>query len=174
MTDSDTVGPIRVDLGPCQCGAAPDPGSHTADYVLIARHAPYQMGLAALEAVSQATEPIGLGSMLRQIYVKWGVVGWNLIGADGQPLAVNHATIEANLMTDWSTRSIDVAEACALQYNDEVMLPLQERALRRSVSGQTTEPTSLNRASRRERAKPSVPSSPTSSEAGNTYEDQAN
>lgn len=173
MIDSDTVGPVKVDLGACECPLPDGVILHPeGDYALIARHAPYQMGLAALESVAQATEPVELGVNLRVIYVEWGVVGWNLVDEKGAPRTVSRENIRTYLMNGWSQRTIDLVEACALKFNDEVMLPLQERALRQSNSGPTTLPTSQSRASRRGREKHSPQSSPTSSADGNTYAGQ--
>ncbi len=165
MTDTDTVGPVRIDLGPCTC-ATPD--VHTNDWVEIFRHAPYQMGLAALESIAQSSTPIELGVALRQVYVVWGVNNWNLIDDKGKSINVTRETIALQLMADWSDRTVAVIEACARQFNDEVMLPLQTAASKQLNNGQIEALTSQNRASRREQAKHSRPSSPTSSAAGNT------
>lgn len=174
MIDSDTVGPVKIDLGACTCTLPVGVVMHPdGDYALIARHAPYQMGLAALEVVSEASEPVGLGVSLREVYVVWGVVGWNLVDEKGAAIPVTRAAIREQFMVNWSPRTIDLAESCALQYNDEVMLPLQERALRRLGSGPTDKPISPNRASRRDTAKRSQPSSHTNLAAGSTSEVQA-
>ena len=165
MTDTNTVGPVRIDLGPCTC-ATPD--VHTSDWVEIFRHAPYQMGLAALESIAQSNTPIELGVALRQVYVVWGVTGWNLIDGAGKPINVTRETIAQQLMSEWGDRNVAVIEACARQFNDEVMLPLQTAASRQLSSGLTEASTSPNRASRRETAKHSRPSSPTSLADGST------
>jgi hypothetical protein len=82
--------------------------------------------MAAQAAIAEAgADAIALQEMLARIWIHHGIVGWNLVDEDGDPLPVNPRTIEARLPYGKGGRQ--VAERADDLYSEDILAPLRER-----------------------------------------------
>jgi hypothetical protein len=152
--DSD---PVEVRLDACYCPGSP----HEADLVYLAPQLSMSGGMAAQSAISAGiSDPIVLQEMLAEVWVRFGVISWNLVDDDG-PLEVNPANVAAALPYGKGGRL--VAERADDLYAEDILAPLVSRLRPTSQRGRTNGSTSAT--PRRTRKRPSPSSTATTDKA---------
>lgn len=136
----DPTGPVRVEIGICRCPGTPHPDG---DYVILrpADSIDLQMGLASRGALNRAGDRVGdTEAALYSVFVRHGVIAWNVLGDKGAPIPVTHDAIMARLK--WATGGAEVALRAMVLYQDAVLDPLDRArsALQRPspVNGSTS------------------------------------
>lgn len=155
---------VTVPIGPCAC-----PRAHGSDdEVYLAPALSMAGGMAAQAAIEQVMEaggdPILLQEYLARIWINHGIVGWNLVDEDGDPLPVNPRTIAERMPYGKGGRL--VAERADDLYSEDILAPLKARLKPLSRRGSTAsgpQPTSPTGASTRKR--PSRSSTATTEQA---------
>lgn len=140
--------PVVVRIGECACPGTP----HADDEVYLRPKLDYAGGAAALAAMVGPVET--LSSRLVPVYIEHGVLGWNLVGDDGLPLAYEPDLI----LGDWEI-AYEVGDRADDLYSQRVLAPLIQRASNSSPPTSDNEPTRANRTGSPTRPKPSKPSS---------------
>lgn len=132
--DSD---PVEVRLEACYCPGSP----HEADLVFLAPQLSMAGGMAAQSAISEGiTDARLLQEMLAAIWIRHGVIGWNLVDEDGDPLPTDPATVNAALPYGKGGRL--VAERADELYAEDILAPLVQRLKTTSQRGRTGDSTS--------------------------------
>lgn len=133
MTRFDDT-PVEVAIGPCECPGTPHADG---DLVYLAPRLSMAGGMAAQGVISEAAgDPIKLQELLASLWLRYGVVGWNLTDDDGRPVPVNESTLTAALPYGKGGRL--VAERADDLYAEDILAPLVERAEKLSKRGPTT------------------------------------
>jgi hypothetical protein len=146
--DSD---PVPVHLGACYCPGTP----HEEDTVYLAPALPMAGGMAAQAIINEGlTDPVKLQEGLAELWIRHGVVGWNLLDAEGRALPLDRETVIAALPYGKGGRL--VAERADDLYAEDILAPLAERLGTTSRRGPTNGSTSPTR---RRTPTPSSPSS---------------
>jgi hypothetical protein len=145
--------PVEVRLPECWCPGTP----HEADLVYLAPSISMAGGLAAraivIDEVDQGVDPIRLQERLAVVWIRHGIVGWNLVDEEGQPLPLDEATVRAALPYGKGGRL--VADKADDLYNEDIMSPLVAMSRSSSPRGRTNGSTSATPASTRKRRSPS-------------------
>lgn len=144
---------VVVPIGPCGCEGTP----HDEDEVYLARHLSMTGGMAAQAAISESEgDAIRLQELLARIWIGHGIVGWNLVDADGDPLPVNAANVSDRL--PYGKGGMAVAERADDLYAEDILAPLRARLKRASQLGSIDagpQPTSRSAGSTKRRRSPS-------------------
>lgn len=144
------VDPIEVRLPACYCPGSP----HEADLVYLAPSLSMAGGMASQAAIAEAgRDPIQLQEMLAEVWIRHGVIAWNLEDASG-PLAVTAEAVRSALPYGKGGRL--VAEQADALYAEDILAPLAERLKTISRRGPTNGSTSRAPASTRKRRSPSL------------------
>ena len=143
--------PVEVPLDACYCPNTP----HERDIVYLAPALPMAGGMAAQSAIADGLgDSITLQGMLAEVWVRFGVVGWNLVDDTGDDLPLNPATIKAALPYGKGGRL--VAERADDLYAEDILAPLVARLRPTSRRGPTNGSTSRQGPTRtRKRSSPS-------------------
>lgn len=145
--DSDDV---EVRLDACYCPGTP----HETDVVYLRPALTMAGGMAAMGAIQDGmTDQILLQELLAKVWMRHGIVGWNLVDEEGRPLPVDPGTIEAALPYARGGRL--VADAADELYARSILDPLEAKLRSISPSGRTNGSTSTPRPSTRRRRSPS-------------------
>jgi hypothetical protein len=132
--DSD---PVPVPLGACYCPGTP----HEEDTVYLAPALPMAGGMAAQAIINEGlTDPIKLQEGLAELWIRHGVVGWNLVDEDGRDLPLDRATVIRALPYGKGGRL--VAERADDLYAEDILAPLAERLSLTSKRGASNGSTS--------------------------------
>lgn len=136
---SDGNGYIPVRMRDCSCPGQP----HAAgDFAYLKPQADLSIGLAAHTAIfNSGTDVEELQVALGKAYTVNGIHHWDLLNAEGKPLPVSKAAVEA---LSWAAIA-PVADKASMLYSDEVLAPLQARASKLSPNGRTKGSTSPKR-----------------------------
>lgn len=138
--------PVAVPLEACYCPGTPH---EDGDVVFLAPTLSMAGGMAAQSAMTAGfTDAIRLQEMLATIWIRHGVVGWNLVDEDG-PLEVNERNVEMALPYGKGGRL--VAEKADDLYAEDILAPLVQRQRNISRGGRTAPSTSATPASTRKR-----------------------
>lgn len=143
---------------PCLCPAAP----HDQDIVTLlpvlpfraSRRIQYQISLLSDD---ERSDIAGVLALLTESYVVAGVESWSLQDAEGDPLPVTPANIEAYLLTNPEAAEL-VADQADELYRDILLRPLLKAAQTLSRRGPTAGSTSVSKgspATHRKRSRPS-------------------
>jgi hypothetical protein len=139
--------PVEVRLEACFCPNAP----HDSDIVYLAPSLSMAGGMAAQSAISAGlTDSLKLQELLAEVWIRHGVVGWNLLDEDGDDLPVTPATIAAALPYGKGGRL--VAERADDLYAEDILAPLVQRlksTSRRGSNNDSTSPTPTRTRTRR-------------------------
>ena len=145
--DADNV---EVSLGACYCPGTP----HETDVVYLRPSLSMAGGMAAQAAIQDGIgDQILLQELLARVWMRHGVVGWNLVDEEGSPLPIDPATIDQAL--PYGKGGFLVANKADDLYAEDILRPLQERLGSISNSGRTNGSTSTPRPSTRKRRSPS-------------------
>ncbi len=102
----------------CSCRGKP----HDHDTVVLNPEVSLPLGIAAAAVINRMTdETTGIGE-LSPVYLRFGVVAWTLVDADGKPEPVTPQRIAARLT--YANGGFEVVEAAAGLYSETVMRPL--------------------------------------------------
>lgn len=134
--DSD---PIPVPLGSCYCPGTP----HDEDTVYLAPQLSMAGGMAAQSAITAGfDDSLRLQEMLAEVWIRFGVVSWNLTDEDG-PLEVTPENVARALPYGKGGRL--VAEKADDLYAEDILAPLVQRLGTTSPRGRTNGSTSRTR-----------------------------
>lgn len=137
MARFDTT-PVEVNIGECGCPNAPH---SDGDVVYLAPQLSMAGGMAAQSAISEGiTDSLRLQELLAAIWVRHGVVDWNLVDEDGDKLPLDPQTIAAALPYGKGGRL--VAERADELYAEDILAPLVQRLKNTSRRGPTGDSTS--------------------------------
>ena len=132
--------PVEVRLEACYCPGSP----HEADLVYLAPELSMAGGMAAQGAISEGyTDPIRLQELLAEIWIRHGVIAWNLVDEAGDPVEVTALNVAACLPYGKGGRL--VAERADDLYSEDILAPLVQRLKSTSRRGQTDGSTSATR-----------------------------
>ena len=136
MTD-----PVAVPVGECRCPGTP----HEEDIVYLAPELSMPGGMAALGAIAESNgDSVKLAELIAGVWIRHGIVAWNLIDEDG-PRPVTEAAVLEQL--PYGRGGQVVAEKADELYSEAVLAPLQKRLGTLSRSGSTSKATSPRRSS---------------------------
>jgi hypothetical protein len=132
--------PIPVPIGDCRCPESPH---GEGDVVFLAPFLSMAGGMAAQGAIEEAgTDAVALAELLARIWIRHGIVSWNLVDADGEPIPVSASSILEFLPYGKGGRQ--VAEKADDIYAQDVLTPFEERVaaarLQASGAGSTRKP----------------------------------
>lgn len=145
----DTI-PVR--FRDCACPGTPHPDGDIAELRPYLDYAGGAEALAALREV--ADEPNRLGEVLGPIFIRRGVVAWNLVNEDDDPVPLHPALEELR----WED-AYELADKADDIYGGQVLAPLQKRMAASTKNGQTGGSTSRPRRRSPRTLTPSEPSS---------------
>lgn len=132
MARFDTT-PVEVNIGPCGCPNAPHADG---DIVYLAPELSMAGGMAAQSAISEGiTDSLRLQEMLAAIWIRHGVVDWNLVDEEGDKLPLDPTTVAAALPYGKGGRL--VAERADDLYAEDILAPLVARLKNTSRRGRT-------------------------------------
>lgn len=141
--------PVEVRLPACYCPGSP----HEADLVYLAPALSMAGGMAAQSAIAEGfTDQIRLQELLAEVWIRHGVVSWNLVDEDG-PIPVTRDNVLRALPYGKGGRQ--VADRADDLYAEDILSPLVERLKTTSPRGRTNGSTSATRPSTRKRRRPS-------------------
>jgi hypothetical protein len=124
--------PVAVDIGPCACEGQP----HESDLVFLAPALSMSGGMAAQGAISKSDgDPVVLQELLADIWIRHGVVDWNLLDDKGQPIPLTSENVTAALPYGKGGRL--VSERADELYAEDILAPLVQRLERLSQPGST-------------------------------------
>ena len=123
MSRFDHLPDVAVPIGPCLCPDTPHPGG---DVVYLTAQLSAQGGMAAQGAIADGfDDAVRLQELLWRIYRDHGIVSWNLLDEDGEPVPLTPSNIERALPFGKGGRA--VADAADDLYNADVLAPFLER-----------------------------------------------
>lgn len=139
--------PVAVPLEACYCPGTPH---GDGDVVYLAPELSMAGGMAAQAAIVEGvSDSIRLQELLAAIWLRHGVVGWNLLDEDGQPVPLNADTVTRALPFGKGGRL--VADKADDLYAEDILAPLVQRLESISPGGRTGGSTSRTRTSTRKR-----------------------
>ena len=125
----------------CKC-----PGQHGQDTITFfdrldfRRAMTIQKALGFIETTNPATRPAEVLAVLSEYYLLYGVQSWTIVGTDKKRVAVNPDSVRAELLEHPDAWML--VEAADAQYQEQVLLPLVNRASGSSQTSQTEKSTS--------------------------------
>lgn len=129
--------PVEVRLDGCYCPGTP----HEVDLVYLAPQLPMAGGMAAQSAINDGLDDsLLLQALLAEVWVRFGVVGWNLLDDVGADVPLNAANIKAAL--PFGKGGALVAERADELYAQDILAPLVARLPSTSRRGLTNGSTS--------------------------------
>lgn len=141
--------PVAVPLEACYCPGTPH---EDGDVVYLAPVLSMTGGMAATSVFAAALEgasSIAIQEMLADIWVRHGVVGWNLLDEGGKPVELTPSNVAAALPYGKGGRL--VAEKADDLYAEDITGPLVQRLSNISPTGPTNGSTSRTPKSSRKR-----------------------
>jgi len=146
----DTV-PVR--FRDCSCPGTPHPDGDVADLRPFLDYSGGAEALAAIQSVLFDTDRFA--EVLGPVFIRRGVVGWNLLDDEGDPVPVTREALDALRWED----AYELADKADDLYGGQVLAPLVKRMPASSKNGQTNAST---RPARKRSPKPRSPSVPSS------------
>lgn len=138
----DTI-PVR--FRDCSCPGTP----HDGDVAELRPYLDYPGGAEALAAIASLDGDMGrMAELLGPIFIRRGVVAWNLTDADGEPVPVTNDALDALRWED----AYELADRADDLYGAQVLAPLVKRQSASSKAGRTAGSTP-----RRTRSSPKPP-----------------
>lgn len=139
--------PVEVRLEACYCPGTP----HEADLVYLAPALSMAGGMAAQSAIGEGiSDPIRLQELLAEVWLRHGVVSWNLVDEAGDPVPVTRDNAIAALPYGKGGRL--VADRADDLYAEDILAPLVARLKSTSPRGRTNGSTSATRKPTRKRS----------------------
>lgn len=132
---------VAVPLGSCYCPGTPH---EDGDVVYLAPSLSMAGGMAAQAAIAEGmNDAIRLQELLASVWVRHGVIEWNLTDERGQPVPVTQANVERALPYGKGGRL--VADKADDLYAEDILAPLVQRLGNTSPTGPTRGSTSRTR-----------------------------
>lgn len=123
MSRFDQVSNIPVPIGPCECPGTPH---GDGDVVYLAPRLSAPGGMAAQGAiVDGGTDSLRLQELLWRVYRDHGILDWNLLDEDGEPVPLTAANKEAAL--PYGKGGEQVADKADDLYSEDVLRPFLAR-----------------------------------------------
>ena len=142
--------PVEVRLEACYCPGSP----HEVDLVYLAPALSMAGGMAAQSAIADGIEDsLHLQELLAEVWLRHGVVSWNLVDEDGTPVPVTRDNAVKALPYGKGGRL--VADRADDLYAEDILAPLVARLKTTSRRGPTNGSTSATPRSTRRRRSPS-------------------
>lgn len=138
----------------CPCLGTP----HAEDTITLALEVPLPLGISASMVISRATDEVTTMGELSPLFLRFGVVAWTLVDAEGEPERLTPENIERRL--SYGSGGFEVANAAAGLYTGPLMRPLLAARQRSSQPGQTAASTPPMNGSGRRHQRRSGQSSP--------------
>lgn len=113
----------------CACPGTPHPNGDT---VTFKPRLSFDENVAALSAIFQG-DGVGNANKAWGVYLHAGPVAWNLLDADGQPLALTNENLDALPFED----QFEIGDRADDIYGEVVLAPLVRRTKKSSSNGQT-------------------------------------
>lgn len=128
-------GQTHIRVRDCSCAGDPHPDG---DYVDLAPDLSMAGGMAAQGAIYEAEgDSVILQEQLARVWVRHGVIGWNLVDESGRPKVLTPDSVLAEF--PWMKGGMEIAEACDLLYQAQVVNPLLSRLARLAARGSTVD-----------------------------------
>lgn len=144
---------IPVRFRDCSCPGTPHPDGDIAE---LRPYLDYAGGAEALAAIRQvADEPLRFPEVLGPIFIRRGVVAWNVVDEDGDPVPVTDQALNELRWED----AYELADRADDIYGGQVLTPLVKRMGSSTKNGRTAASTSRPRRRSPRLQKPSPPSS---------------
>lgn len=138
--------PIEVRIRDCACPNTP----HDGDIVYLAPALSMAGGMAAkavaMEAITEGRSQVWVQEQLADLWIRHGVIDWNLVDEDGDPIRLTPTTIAAALPYGKGGRL--VAERADALYAEDIVGPLVQEFRSISRRGPTAGSTSRTRTPR--------------------------
>jgi hypothetical protein len=145
--------PIAVRFRDCSCPGSPHPDG---DVAYLRPYLDYPGGaeaLAALRAI--ADKPSRVAEVLGPIFIRRGVVSWNVVDEDGDPVPVTSEALDELRWED----AYELADRADDLYGGQVLAPLVKKTNESMKTGRTNVSTSRPRPRSPKVPTPSPPSS---------------
>lgn len=128
MSRLQATTPVEVQIGPCKCEGTPHEDGDKA--WLRPRLLP-EDGLTALSMFQSgrgelATEEEAVDALAGRLGLHWvisGLLRWNLLDDDGEPIPADETTLRSGGL-DWEDTLLPIAEAGDRLYSPSVLVPL--------------------------------------------------
>jgi len=144
---------VPVRFRDCSCPGTPHPDGDVAE---LRPYLDYPGGAEALAAIqSVADDTSRFAEVLGPIFIRRGVVAWNLLDEDGEPVPVTREALDALRWED----AYELADKADDIYGGQVLAPLVRRMSKPSKAGPTNGSTRRPRRSSPKVPTPSEPSS---------------
>ena len=145
----DTI-PVR--FRDCTCPGTP----HDGDVAELRPYLDYPGGAEALAAIQSVGDDIArFAEVLGPVFIRRGVVAWNLVDKDGEPIPVTNEALDSLRWED----AYELADRADDIYGTQVLAPLVKRMVPSSKAGRTNGSTRRPRKSSPKVLTPSEPSS---------------
>ena len=145
----DTI-PVR--FRDCTCPGTP----HDGDVAELRPYLDYPGGAEALAAIqSVGDDTARFAEVLGPVFIRRGVVAWNLLDEDGEPIPVTREALDSLRWED----AYELADRADDIYGGQVLAPLVKRMATSSPTGQTARSTRRPRKSSPKLPSPLQPSS---------------
>ena len=146
----DTI-PVR--FRDCTCPGTPHPDGDIAE---LRPYLDYPGGAEALAAIqSVGDDTARFAEVLGPVFIRRGVVAWNLLDEDGEPVPVTREALDSLRWED----AYELADKADDIYGGQVLAPLVKRMATSSPTGRTNGSTRRPRKSSPKAPTPSEPSS---------------
>ncbi len=150
MSRFDARDPVPVTIGPCECPGSPH---GDGDIVYLAPTLSMAGGMAAQGVISAAgADAVKLQELLSVLWIRHGVVDWNLVDEAGKPVPLTETNVAAALPYGKGGRL--VADRADDLYAEDILAPLAERVAALSPHGPTPSGRPRTSATKRSTAKP--------------------
>lgn len=122
---------VPVRFRDCSCPGTPHPDG---DVAMLRPYLDYPGGAEALAAIakSDGTEG-GIAQFIGPVYIRRGVVSWNVLDDDGKPVPVTPEALDALRWED----AYELADKADDLYGGQVLAPLVKRTSGLSSAGPT-------------------------------------
>jgi hypothetical protein len=145
----DTI-PVR--FRDCTCPGTP----HDGDIAELRPYLDYPGGAEALAAIQSVGDDIArFAEVLGPVFIRRGVVAWNLVDEDGEPIPVTNEALDSLRWED----AYELADRADDIYGSQILAPLVKRIAPSSKAGRTNVSTRRPRKSSPKVLTPSEPSS---------------
>lgn len=144
---------VPVRFRDCSCPGTPHPEGDIAE---LRPYLDYPGGAEALAAIQLVGDDVArFGEVLGPVFIRRGVVAWNLLDEDGDPVPVTREALDALRWED----AYELADRADDLYGGQVLAPLVKRIPTPSPAGRTGGSTQRRRKSSPKRQAPSARSS---------------
>lgn len=144
---------VPVRFRDCGCPGTPHPDGDIAELRPYLDYAGGAEALAAIKSVGDDTAR--LAEVLGPVFIRRGVVAWNLIDEDGEPIPVTREALDGLRWED----AYELADRADDLYGVQVLAPLVRRMNGSSKTGPTSGSTRPRKTRSQKPRSPSVPSS---------------